>query len=82
MLEESSVYQDIFQKGIKIGVQEGMQNIIIRLLVRRCGKLSLNLHKQIKSLSLKQLEQLSEDLLDFKTKNDLTVWLNKNASAH
>ncbi len=82
MLEESVVYQDILQKGVQQGVQQGEKNVITRQMTRRLGRLSPKVRKQLENLSLKQLEQLSEDLLDFKTKADLTLWLNKNASAH
>ncbi|MEW6128977.1 MAG: DUF4351 domain-containing protein [Acidobacteriota bacterium] len=82
MLEESSVYQDILQKGVKRGLVQGEQNIVLRLLTRKLGRLSPKIHRQIESLSSKQLEKMSDELLDFKTKADLIAWLDKNSSTH
>src|SRR5262249_25386858 len=56
MLEESSVYQDILQKGVQRGVQQGERNIILRQLTRRLGRLSAKVRKQIENLSLKEIE--------------------------
>jgi predicted transposase YdaD len=74
----------VFQLGAKEGKaegkaegkQEGEAQLIIRLLKRRCGVLSLNQEAQIRSLDLNQLESLGEALLDFTTIADLEGWLN------
>ncbi len=79
MLEESSVVQDWIQHGVRKGVQQGLQQgerkIVMRLLERLIGKLTPKTRKQVESLSVEQLESLSEDLLSFKSKSDLTTWL-------
>jgi predicted transposase YdaD len=86
MLEESSVVQDWIQHGVRKGVQQGMQvgerKVILRQLERLVGKLSPRARKQVEILSVEQLESLSEDLLSFKTKSDLTNWLKKHLPAH
>jgi len=76
MLEESVVYQDILQKG----VQQGERNLALRLLARRFGKLPAKVRKQIERLSVEEIEQLGEALLDFKTKAELTAWLQPHVS--
>lgn len=49
--------------------------LIIRLLTRRLGLLSPELQQQVHSLSLEQLEDLSEVLLDFTAIAELDRWL-------
>ena len=77
MLEESSVYQDILQKG---EVKEA-RKLARRLLEHRFGRLSQTVQRQLEQFVLEQLEALSEALLDFQTKDDLSRWLKQNASA-
>ncbi|MBW4593137.1 MAG: DUF4351 domain-containing protein [Brasilonema angustatum HA4187-MV1] len=48
------------------GKQEQTQTLILRLLQRRVGKLSLLLRSHIQSLTVSELEELGEALLDFK----------------
>ncbi len=83
MLEESVIYQDIFQKGEQRGEQRGEEKearkVAIRLLERRFGKLALKVRRQIERLMVEQLEALCEALLDFQTKDDLTRWLEQHA---
>jgi predicted transposase YdaD len=85
-LEESVVYQDIFQKGKQQGVEQGVEQearrVALRLLERRVGKLSLTVRRQIEQLTREQLEALCEALLDFQSKQDLTRWLRQDAPAH
>jgi predicted transposase YdaD len=90
MLEESVIYQDIFQKGKQQGVEQGLREgveqearkVALRLLERRVGKLSLTVRRQIEQLTREQLEALCEALLDFQSKQDLTRWLRQDAPAH
>jgi predicted transposase YdaD len=64
--------------GYERGKQEGKQELILSLLQRRVGELSLELQDRIKSLSLNQLETLGEALLDFTDMQDLLNWLQTN----
>lgn len=50
----------------------------MRLLPRRIGNLSQQLSERISQLSIEQLENLAEALLDFSTEGDLVVWLQDN----
>jgi Domain of unknown function (DUF4351) len=50
--------------------------LVLRLLNRRCGELSPAVRSQVEALSLTQLEQLSEDLLDFSGLAALEAWLD------
>ncbi|AOY82656.1 DUF4351 domain-containing protein [Moorena producens JHB] len=83
VMQESVIYQKIIQKGHKLGLLEGKlegrqeegYSIVIRQLTRRFGNVSDQLLEGIQKLSIAQLEELSEALLDFETVTDLTVWL-------
>ncbi|MEH2270031.1 MAG: DUF4351 domain-containing protein, partial [Nostoc sp.] len=55
--------------------------LILKLLQRRVGELSPELQERIQSLSLNQLENLGEALLDFTAMEDLFNWLQTNQSA-
>ena len=70
-MRESAIYQEILQEGR----QEGETLLVLRLLTRRFGTLSLELRSQIQQLSIEQLEELGEALLDFSSIRDLTDWL-------
>ncbi len=72
IMKESVIYQDIEEQG----KQKGEANLIIRLLNRRFGQLSADLLTQIRGLSVEQLEDLGEALLDFKSEKDLTQWFS------
>lgn len=88
-LKQTRVYQEIkeegreegLQQGLKAGRKEGLEeatfNLVMRLLSKRFGKISPKIRGSISNLSLPVLEDLSEDLLDFKTVNDLQIWLDK-----
>ncbi len=72
IMKESVIYQDIEEQG----KQKGEANLVIRLLNRRFGQLSADLLTKIRGLSVEQLEDLGEALLDFKSENDLTQWFS------
>ncbi|WP_448561573.1 Rpn family recombination-promoting nuclease/putative transposase [Trichothermofontia sp.] len=80
-LQETRVYQEAKAEGEQIGEQRGRQeegrSLVIQLLTRRFGKLSTTVTKQINQLSLEQLENLGEALLDFATIADLRAWLKR-----
>lgn len=71
LMQESPIYQEIIQKGM----QRGKQDTVIRQLTRRIGSVSPQVRSQIQNLSIEQLDELSEVLLDFSDAADLTVWL-------
>ncbi|MFW9258734.1 DUF4351 domain-containing protein [Nostoc sp. CALU 546] len=67
------------QEGKQEGRQEGKQNLILRQLNRRIGEIDTSLIEQIQGLSLEQLENLGEALLDFSSFSDLETWLNQQS---
>jgi predicted transposase/invertase (TIGR01784 family) len=79
-LEQTRVYQEAKAEGELIGEARGEakeQALILRLLKRRVGTVSIDLEAQIKALPLAQLEELGEALLDFSQMSDLVAWLDR-----
>jgi predicted transposase YdaD len=77
-LEQTRVYREAEQKGeLKGELKEG-QSLVLRLLNRRVGNVSIELQERVKSLPLEQLEELGEALLDFTSLSDLEAWLSQN----
>jgi predicted transposase/invertase (TIGR01784 family) len=82
-LEESRVYRDAKMEGREEGREEGLiegrteegRSLITRQLNRKVGKLPQAVLTKIAALSLEQLEELSEALLDFSTVANLEQWL-------
>ncbi len=72
-MEESVIYQDIISKGR----QKEAIKLILLLLNRRLGELAPNIISQVRGLSVEQLEELGEALLDFQSEEDLRKWLDK-----
>ncbi len=75
------------EEGIQIGLKqgrlegklegklEGERAVVLRLLARRFGELSVRDRKRIERLSIEQLDELAVALLDFASKSDLKTWL-------
>ncbi|NET71945.1 MAG: Rpn family recombination-promoting nuclease/putative transposase [Sphaerospermopsis sp. SIO1G2] len=88
-LERSRAYQEIKQEGREEGIQEGRQegiqegrkesafNLVIRQLHKRFGELPEEVRNSISGLSLTDLENLSEALLDFTSLPDVQSWLSQ-----
>ncbi|AFZ44180.1 hypothetical protein PCC7418_2014 [Halothece sp. PCC 7418] len=70
MMRESVIYQDIIREGEE---KEG-RSLILRLLTRRVGELPQLWRDRVNRLSLEQLENLGEALLDFQGIGDLETW--------
>lgn len=62
-IKETRVYREI--------KEEGERSLILRLLSRRFGELPQQVRDRIETLSLEQLENLGEALLDFTSMADL-----------
>ena len=73
MMRESVIYQDILREGEEKGEQRE-RSLILRQLTRRVGELPQQWRDRVNSLSLEQLENLGEALLDFQGIGDLETW--------
>jgi predicted transposase YdaD len=71
-MRESVIYQEIEQQG----ELKQAQSLILRLLNRRVGNLSIELEARVKALPLAWLDDLGEALLDFSQMSDLLAWLD------
>ncbi|WP_107670411.1 Rpn family recombination-promoting nuclease/putative transposase [Cyanothece sp. BG0011] len=72
IMKESVIYQEIEEQG----KQKGEANLVIRLLNHRFGQIPDDLLPKIRGLSVEQLENLGEALLDFQSEEDLTQWFS------
>jgi len=75
-LKQTRVYQDARQEGR----QEGEMFLVLRIFNRRFGKLSDRLTNSIQDLEITQIEELADQLLDFKSVTDLENWLESQSS--
>ena len=66
-------WEEATKESSKLGQARAM---VLRQLNRRCGEMMKAVRSRIDSLSLPQLEQLGEDLLDFGGLADLQAWLD------
>ncbi len=72
-MRESTVFQKILQEGRV----EGKLAMIYRQLPRRIGTVAPELQQRLLQLSVSQLEDLGEALLDFEEPEDLIAWFNQ-----
>ena len=78
------------QEGETIGEERGRQEgetigearMILRLLNRRLGSISEQFSAQIQQLTIPQLEDLGEALLDFTSLADLETWLSQDSRSN
>ena len=73
--EETRVYREIKEEGRELGREQEAQSLILRQLTRRVGELPQQTRQRVENLSLEQLENLGEALLDFSSMADLQTWL-------
>ena len=77
--QETRVYRDIKQEGREEGREQEAQSLILRQLTRRVRELPQQTRQSVENLSLEQLENLGEALLDFQSMADLQTWLEAQA---
>ncbi|WP_066426137.1 Rpn family recombination-promoting nuclease/putative transposase [Anabaena sp. 4-3] len=78
-LKETRVYREIKEEGREQGRVVEARSLILRQLTRRLGELPPPVRQQVENLSLEQLENLAEALLDFTSLDDLQAWLSNNS---
>ncbi|MEY3826668.1 MAG: hypothetical protein RLZZ148_1485 [Cyanobacteriota bacterium] len=76
-LKKTRFYQEALGEGKAEGRQEGEANLVIRQLNRRLEEIPQNLREKILAMSVEQLENLGESLLDFESLSDLINWLDR-----
>jgi predicted transposase YdaD len=76
-IKQTRVYQEARQEG----EQAGEVRLVLRLLSKRFGKIDDRRVQVINSLTLEQLEDLGEALLDFGELGDLDQWLQSRLTS-
>jgi hypothetical protein len=69
--------EPLYQRDREQAVQSGEQRLVLRQLNRRIGDIDASLIERIQGLSIEQLENLGEALLDFSSVADLETWLHQ-----
>ncbi len=77
IMQLSPLYLEKIEAAERVGGKKEALTLIFRQLNKRVGVLSPELQLQVKALSLEQLEELCEALLDFVNLTDLETWLSK-----
>jgi Domain of unknown function (DUF4351) len=68
--------EPLYQRDKAQAIQQGEQRLVMRLLNRRLGEIDPANSDRVRELSIEQLENLGEALLDFASVGDLEAWLN------
>jgi predicted transposase/invertase (TIGR01784 family) len=78
-LQQTRVYQEAKEEGREQGREQGREeearSLVLRQLNRRVGNLPESVRSHIATLTLTQLEELGEALLEFSSLLDLEAWL-------
>jgi Domain of unknown function (DUF4351) len=67
------------KQGIEQGIEQGERSLILRQLTRRIGTIAPIIEAQITTLSVSQLEELGDALLDFSSLSDLELWFRSQS---
>ena len=74
----TSVEEIGYDRGLRFGEETGRRSLILRLLTRTVGLIDDQTNDRISNLSIVKLESLGEALLDFRSIDDLTTWLQES----
>ena len=77
-IKQTRVYQEAKQEGRQEGEQAGEVRLVLRLLSKRVGKIGDRSVEIINRLTLEQLDDLGDALLDFGNIADLDNWLRSS----
>ena len=84
-ITQSRFYQEVVavgrQEGLQAGLLAGEADLILRQLTRKYGTLTPEVNQQIKALTIAELGDLGEALLDFVEMSDLENWLGHCGSS-
>jgi predicted transposase/invertase (TIGR01784 family) len=75
-ITQSRFYQEVVEVGRQEGLLAGEADLILRQLTRKYGTLTPEVNQQVKALTIAELGDLGEALLDFVEISDLTTWLS------
>lgn len=75
-ITQSRFYQEVVAVGRQEGLLAGEADLILRQLTRKYGTLTPEVNQQIRALTITELGDLGEALLDFVEISDLKTWLS------
>jgi hypothetical protein len=78
MQEIDTIYRAEMSRAKQEGQQEGKVDLILHLLDRLVGAVSIDLQDRVRALSLDHLKNLGEDLMDFSQAANLVDWLDRH----
>ena len=81
MVQLSQAYVEWEERTKQEGVDQGERSLVLRQLNCRVGELSTAVRSKIDRLSLPQLENLGEALLDFSSIQNLEDWLAQHSDS-
>ncbi|MEH2090832.1 Rpn family recombination-promoting nuclease/putative transposase [Nostoc sp.] len=76
VLRESPWYQEIEQRGIQLGLQQGVQRQLIRVLRRRFGEIPHEVEARLESESVEKLENLMDSAIAVSSLDEFMVILS------
>ncbi len=74
-----SIWIELFPAKLEMVREETGAMFTLNQLKRKLGRVSESAEARIRKLEFAELQQLSGDLLNFKTRSDLTAWLRRHA---
>ena len=80
-LSESVIYQEIFEKGYRSGVEKARRQIPLRVMESQLGPLSDEVHQHFDQLILDNplILALFDAIPNFKSERDAMRWLKQNS---
>lgn len=79
-IKKTRFYEEVREEILEEVRQEKALELTMRLLRRRIGNIDQQLQERISQLSIEQLENLAEALLDFSSQADLAIWLQDKSN--
>lgn len=70
----------MIEEGLQQGLQQGKLTSAKKYLTKRLGTIPQNLQGSLDGLSIAQLEELEDQLLDFTQMADLENWLQQQVN--
>ena len=75
-----SYITSVEQIGYDRGLEQGKRSLLLQILIYTFSELPSAVSDRINKLSIRKIEALSKALLDFRTIEDLTNWLETHSS--
>jgi len=80
-ITQSRFYQEVVAVGRQEGLLAGEADLMLRQLTRKYETLTPEVNQQIRALTITELGDLGEALLDFVEISDLETWLSHCGSS-